>query len=141
MKGNIKPIEKSIIKMEHYKISELLNDLTVSKFVTEKWVEVNDLSSGQYSVNKHTGFKTSMLRSDLCDYSGEYIKGQISVRGTNAANRINKKLVFKNNAPFRSYISKINNTFIDNAENLDIDLSMYNLLEYSDNYSMTPGSL
>ena len=56
MKGNIKPIEKSIIKMEHYKISELLNDLTVSKFVTEKWVEVNDLSSGQYSVNKHTGF-------------------------------------------------------------------------------------
>ena len=51
--------------MEHYKISKLLNDSTVSKFVTKKWVEVNDLWSGQYSVNKNIRFKTSMLRSDL----------------------------------------------------------------------------
>ena len=84
-----------------------------------------------------------MLRSDLCDYSDAYIvvKGIISVRGTNANNRINKKLTFKNNAPFRSCISKINNTFIDNAEDLDIVMPMYNLLEYSDNYSKTSGSL
>ena len=53
----------------------------------------------------------------------------------------NKKLTFKNNAPFQSCISKINNTFIDNAEDLDIVMPMYNLLEYSDNYSMTSGSL
>ena len=80
-----------------------------------------------------------MLRSDLCDYSDRYIvaKGRIRVRGTNPANRINKKLVFKNNGLFRSCISKINNTFIDNAEDLDIVMPMYNPLQYSDNYSMT----
>ena len=83
-----------------------------------------------------------MLRSDLCDYSDAHIveKGRISVRGTNDANRLNKKLIFKNNAPFRSYISKISNTFIDNAEDLTV-MPMYNLLEYSDNYSMISGSL
>ena len=82
--------------------------------MAKKWVEVNDLSSGQYSVNKNIKFKTSMLRSDLCDYSDAYIvvKGIINVTGTNANNRRNKKLTFKNNAPFRSCISKINNTFI-----------------------------
>ena len=54
-------------KMEHYKISNLLNDSPVSKFVTRKWTEVNDLSGGQYSANKNIRFKTPMLRSDLCD--------------------------------------------------------------------------
>ena len=68
------------------------------------------------------------------------VKGRISVTGANNANRRNKKLTFKNNAPFRSCISKINNTFVDNGEDLDIVMSMYNLLEYSDNYFMT-GSL
>ena len=68
------------------------------------------------------------------------VKGRISVTGTNNANRRNKKLTFKNNAPFRSCISKINNTFVDNGEDLDIVMSMYNLLDYSDNYFMT-GSL
>ena len=98
---------------------------------------------GQYSDNKNIRFKTSMLRSDLCDYSDAYIvvKGRISVRGTNDANKRNKKLTFKNNAPFRSCISKINNTFIDNAEDLDIVMPMYNLLECSKNYSVTSGSL
>ena len=112
-RGNIKQIEKSIIKIEQYKISKLLNDSTVSKFVTKKWVEVNDLSSGQCSVNKNIRFKNSLLRSDLCDYSDPYVvvKGIISVRGTNANNRINKKLTFKNNVPFRSCISKINNIY------------------------------
>ena len=78
------------------------------KFVTKKWIKVND----QYSVNKKIRFKTSMLRSDLCDYSDAYIvvTGMISVTGINANNRRNKKLTFKNNAPFRSCISKINNT-------------------------------
>ena len=59
--------------MDCYKISKLLNDSTVSKFVTKKWVEINDLSSGQYSVNKNIRFKTSMSRSCLCDYSDAYI--------------------------------------------------------------------
>ena len=47
--------------MEHYKISTLLNNSTISKFVTKKWIEINDLSSGQYFVNKNVRFKTSML--------------------------------------------------------------------------------
>ena len=84
-----------------------------------------------------------MLRWDLCDYSDAYIvvKGTITVEGDNNANKRNKKLTFKNSAPFRSCISEINNTFIDNAEDLDIGMPMYNLLEYSNNYSMTSGSL
>ena len=84
-----------------------------------------------------------MLRSDLCDYSDAYIvgKGTATVEGDDDDKKRNKKLTFKNNAPFRSCISKINNTFIDNAEDLDIVMPMYNLLEYSDNYSMTSGSL
>ena len=84
-----------------------------------------------------------MLGSDLCDYSDAYIvvKGGISVTGTNNANRRNQKLIFKYNASFRLCISKVNNIFIENAEDLDIVMPTYNLLEYSDNYSMTSGSL
>ena len=84
-------------------------------------------------------FKTSMLRSDLYDYSDAYIvvKGRIGVRGNNNANIINKTLTFKNNIPFRLCISKVNNTFVDNTEDLSIVMPIYNLLKYSDNYSMT----
>ena len=85
---------------------------------------------GQYSVNKSVRFETSMLRSDLYDYGDAYIavKGRISVTGIDNANRRNKKLTFKNNAPFRSCIWKINSTFIDSAEDLDIVMLIYNLL-------------
>ena len=81
--------------MEH-KISKLLNDSTVSKFVTIKWIEANDLSSGQYSVNKNIRFKTSMLISDLSDYSDAYIvvKGTITVEGDNYDKTRNEKLIF-----------------------------------------------
>ena len=84
-----------------------------------------------------------MLISDLCDYSDAYIvvKGTITVEGHNDDKERNKEWTFKNNASFRSYISKINKTFIDNAEDLDIVMPMYNLLEYSKNYSMTLESL
>ena len=84
-----------------------------------------------------------MLRSDMCDYSDEYIvvTERITVTGSDNANRRNKKLTFKNDVPFRSCISKLNNTFIDNSEDLDIVMLIYNLLEYSDNYSMASGIL
>ena len=88
-----------------------------------------------------------MLRSSLCDYSDAYIlvKGNIAVNNTAgagaAANNTNKKVIFKNCAPFTNCISKINNTQIDNAEYIDIVMPMYNLIEYSDNYSKTSGSL
>ena len=80
-----------------------------------------------------------MLRSDLCDYSDAYIvvKGDITLTKTNGRGIIdirNRFLAFKNNAPFTNCISKINNVLIDNAEDLDILMSLYNLLEYSKNY-------
>ena len=70
---NIRKNKKSIIQMERYIISKLLNNSTVSKFLTKNWVEVNDLPSGQYSVNKGISFKTSMLRSAFCDFSDTYV--------------------------------------------------------------------
>ena len=84
-----------------------------------------------------------MLRSDLCHYSDMYsvVKKTITAKGINANNRTDKNLALKNNAMFSSCISKINNTFVDNAEDLDIVMSMYILLEYSNNYPMTSASL
>ena len=87
-----------------------------------------------------------MLRSSLCDYSDAYIlvKGNISVNNTAAADadakNTNKKVIFKNCATFTDCISKINNTHIDNAKDIDIVMPMYNLIEYSDNYSKPSGS-
>ena len=73
-----------------------------------KWIKVNDLLSNKYSVNKNTRFKTSILRSDLCKYRDVYIvvKGRITVEGDHDAKTRNKLLLFKNNAPFISCISK-----------------------------------
>ena len=118
-----------------------------SKFRTKNWVEINDDIRGEYSPNKQIRFQTSMLRSSLCDYSDAYVlvKGNISVNNTaaegTAANNASKKVIFKICAPFTNYISKINNTHIDNAEYIDIVMPIYNLIEYSDNYSKTYGSL
>ena len=87
-----------------------------------------------------------MLRSDLCDFSDAYIvvKGDITLTKTNGRGIIdirNRFLAFKNNAPFTNCISNINNVLIDNAEDLDVVMPMYNLLEYSKNYRKTIGSL
>ena len=88
-----------------------------------------------------------MLRSSLCYYSDAYIlaKGNISVNNTAAdgaaTNNTNKKIIFKNCALFTNCTNKINNTQIDNAEYIDIVMPMYNLIEYSNNYSKTSGSL
>ena len=87
-----------------------------------------------------------MLRSSICDYSDAYIiaKGTITVARLAApapADTAGKEVVFKNCAPFTDCKSKINNTQIDNAEEIDIVMPMYNLIEYSDNYSKTSGNL
>ena len=115
-------MEKSIIKIEHCKVSKLLNNSTVSKFVTKIWNKINNSSSSKYSVNKHIRFKTSLLKSDLRDYSNAYnvVKETITVVGDKNAKKRGGKVTFKNNALFRSSISKTNNGFIDNAQNLDI---------------------
>ena len=83
--------------------------------------KTSKLSNGQYSVNKNIRFKTLMLRSDLCDYGDPYIVLERTIGFlANAANE-------NNNAPFRLCISKVNSTLIDNAEDLDIVMPMYNL--------------
>ena len=118
-----------------------------SKFKTKKWVEVNDESRGTYNVNSQIKFKTTMLKSSLCDYSDAYVhvKGTITVNNTTAAdadaNNTNKKVIFKNFSLFTSAISEINNTQIDNAKDIDIVMPMYKLIEYSDNYAKKSGSL
>ena len=104
-------------------------------FVTKRWIKVYDQSEKNYSVNKEIRIKTSMLRSDLCDFSDTYIvvKGNIIVTNPDNAKR-NKVIAFKNNAPLINCISKINGVKIDNAEDLDVVMPMYNLLECSKNY-------
>ena len=118
----------------------------VPRFIIKKWIEVHDQSGNaedRYKPSKQITFKTSMLRSDLCDFSDAYIvvKAIITVTGINNRSRKNRPLAFKNNAPFISCISKINNMLIDNAQDLDIAMPMYNLIEYSKNYGNTTGSL
>ena len=140
--------------MECQKITKLLGNMSdkIPGFITKKWIEVYDQSGGAYSTDKQTKFKTPMLRSDFRDYSDAYIlvKGKITVTknadGNAAAiaannNAYDKKLALKNNAPFISCISKVNGELIENAEDLDIVMPMYNLFEYSKNYRKTTGSL
>ena len=137
--------------MEYDKINNLLlseESEKLSKFVTREYVKVNSLSD-TYNENKSIRFKTPMLRSDLCDYSDAYIlvKGMITVTANgdnNNANNIrdkrNRPLILKNTAPFVSCITRINGELIDDAEDLDIVMPMYNLLEHSKNYRKTIGS-
>ena len=135
--------------MEYQKITNLIDDTSnqPSKFRTRNWVEINDESRGAYNVNSQIKFKTTKLKSSLCDYSDAYIlvKGTISVTNTAAtdaaANNINKKVIFKDCAPFTNCISEIDITQIDNAKDIDIVMPMYNLIKYSDNYAKTTGSL
>ena len=122
--------------MEYQKIANLLDDASSnqpSKFKT-------------YNVNSQIKFKTTMLKSSLCDYSDAYVhvKGAVTVNNTvaaAAANNTDKKVIFKNCAPFTICISEINNRKVDNAKDIDIAMPMYNLIEYSDNYSKTSASL
>ena len=138
--------------MEYQKIANLLDNEVISnqlsKFRTRNWVEVNDDSRGTYT-NADIKFKTTMLKSDLCDYADAYIfvKGTITIAGAGAdaaarqLDERNKGVIFKNCAPFTKCISRINNKDIDKAQDIDIVMPMYNLIEYSDNYSKTSGSL
>ena len=140
--------------MEYDKINNLLlsednESEKLSNFVTTEYIRVNSLSN-TYNENKSIRFKTAMLRSNLCDYSDTYIlvKGTITITApgvNNNANNIrdkrNRPVILKNNAPFVSCITRINGELIEDADDLDIVMSMYNLLEYSKNYRKTIGSL
>ena len=130
--------------MEYQKIRNLLGTTIdeVPRCITKKWVDVLDQlgsADDRYKPNKQIRFKASMLTSDLCNYSDAYIvlKGTITVTDPNN-DAYDKELTFillkLNIAPFSSCILKIKSTLIDNAEDLDIVIPMYNLLEYSKNY-------
>ena len=137
--------------MEYQKIGNLIGDTSnqPSKFRTKHWVEINDESKVAYNVNSQIKFKTTVLKSSLCDYSDAYIlvKGRIATAGAGdneaarQADGRDKGVAFKNCAPFINCISEINNTQIDNAKDIDIEMPMYNLIEYSDNYAKATGSL
>ena len=135
--------------MEYQKMANLIDDASnqPSKFKLKNSVEINDKSRGTYNVNSQITFKTTMLKSSLCDYSDAYIlvKGIITVNNTAAAdadaNNSNKKVIFKNCAPFINNISEIDNTQIDISKDIDLVMSLYNLLEYSLGYAKTSDSL
>ena len=153
--------------MEYDKISNLLlsednenevskanraNEMSevLSKFLTREYVRVNSLLN-TYNENKSIRFKTPTLRSNLCDYSDAYIlvKGTyilvtapgVNNNANNIRDKRNRPLILKNNTPFVSCITRINGELIEDANDLDIVIPMYNLLEYSKNYRKTIGSL
>ena len=131
--------------MEFNKINNLLGQAhdEVPRFITKKWIEVQSQSGNTYNTSKPIRFKTSVLRSDLCDYSDAYVwvKGTITVTDPNNNANFDRRLRLKNDAPFISCISKINGELVENVEDLDIVMPMYNLLEYSKNYEKTSESL
>ena len=126
--------------MELQKVVNLLDmtsgDKDLPSFVAKKWIEVYDQSRENYNVYKEIRIKTPILRSDLCDFSDAYIvvKGSVTVTDNG---EITKIVAFKNSTPFINCISKFNGEQIDNAEDLNVVMPMYNLLEYSKNYRKT----
>ena len=111
-----------------------------SKFRAKNWVEINDESRGTYNVNSQIKFKTTMLKSSLVIT----VMHTFLLREQSAARQADerdKDVAFKNCASFTNCISEINNTQVDNAKDIDIIMPMYNLIEYSDNYAKTTGSL
>ena len=125
--------------METQNIINLLNSFENAKFATKKWYIIDSESKGNYSHENPTKFLTNSLESSICDYSDAYIlvTGNIAVAGADD----NTKVAFKNCSPFRKCRTEINETFIDETEHINIAMPMYNLIEYSDNYSDTSGSL
>ena len=136
--------------MEYQKTANLLDNAQNQpcKFRTRNMVELNDELRGKYT-DSDTKFKTTMLKSKLWDYADAYIllNGRITITGARddgVARRTDERdkgVTFKNCFPFTKYIRRINNTDIGTTRDIDIVMPMYNLIEYSDNYSKTFGSL
>ena len=131
--------------METQKITNLLNDSEnkSSEFATRKWYIINDRKSGQYGIGNDNGlnikFETKVIKPNICDYSDAYIllTGDIKVTDITADTNV----ALKNCAPFARCVTHINDEHFETAENLDIIMPMYNLIEYSDNYTDSSGSL
>ena len=110
---------------------------------------IDSESEGNYSQNDEINFLTRSTESSLCDYCDVYVlvTGNISVKRRNAADTDDialgaiTQVIFKNCAPFKKCRTEINETFVDETDCINITMPMYNLIEYSDNYSDTSGSL
>ena len=131
--------------METQKIVNLLNDSEneSSRFATRKWYIINDQNNGQYARGNENHstikFETKVIKSNLCDYSDAYILVTGNIKVADAAASTN--VAFKNCAPFTKYVTHINDEHVETAENLDIIMPMHNLIEYSDNYADSSGTL
>ena len=135
--------------MQNQKIINLLDkiDTDCKHFATKKWYVINDENNTNYGVNKDTGannpdtikYDIRVLKPNLCDYAEAYILVDGTIRGTGGDN--NTRLALKNCAPFIKCNLEINDEHIDTAENLDIVMPMYNLIEYSDNYQDSSATL
>ena len=135
--------------MENQKIINLLDKIDVDSkhFATKKWYVINDKNNTNYGVNKDTGannpdtikYHTRVLKPNLCDYAEAYILVDGTIRGTGGNN--NTRLALKNCAPFTKCNLEINDEHVDTAENLDIVMPMYNLIEYSDNFQDSSATL
>ena len=131
--------------MEAQKIVNLLeeSDDEVLKFSTRKWYIINDQNNGQYGkgdANDSTiKIDTKVIKPNLCDYSDSFIlvTGDIAVVNWNQ----NTSIAFKNCTPFTRCATHLNDEHVETAENLDIIMNMYNLLEYSDNFAESSWSL
>ena len=127
--------------METKKIINLLNDSSneESNFATKKWYVIDSQTTkGKYKQGDAIKFETETIKSSLCDNSDAFIlvTGNITVAADNDTN-----VAFKNCAAFSACITKIDEAFIDEANNIYIVMTMYNLIEYSNSYSDTSGSL
>ena len=131
--------------METQKIVNLLNysDNESSRFATRKWYIINDQNNRQYDRGNENGstikFETKVIQPNLCDYSDAYILVTGDIKVTNIA--ADNNVAFKFFAPFTRCVTHINDEHVETAENLDIIMPMYNLIEYSGNYSESSGSL
>ena len=131
--------------METQKIENLLGDTNSesSKFATRKWYVINDQNNADYGERNESDttikFETKVIKSNLCDYSDAYIlvTGDITAAGGDA----NTRVAFKSSAQFTKCITDLNDEHVNGADNLDIIIPMYNLIEYSHNYSDTSGCL
>ena len=136
--------------MENQKIINLLDkeDTDSKLFATKKWYIINAENNKNYGVDKDTGannpytikYDTTVLKPNLCDYAEAYILVDGKIRGANAADD-NTRLALKNCAPFTKCNLEINDEHVDTAENLDIVMPMYNLIEYSDYYQDSSATL
>ena len=127
--------------METQKVINLLNDSSneESKFATKKWYVIDSQTTkGKYKQGDVIKFETETIKSSLCDYSDAFFL--VTKNITVAANN-NIDVALKNFAPFSTCTTEINNTFVDKANHIYIAMPIYNLIEYSDNYSDTSRSL